>query len=82
MGIRHIPEDDIIDIMEMSEKIERAIYNILDDLDIEVAMSTLMGAMINCMIAQCESIDELIFYRNSLVNILDDIILARTPKQE
>jgi len=75
MELQHIPEDDIIDVIEMSEKIQSSTYDILNDMDIDLAMVTLMTAATNCILTQCDDLEEFVFYRNIFVQILDNIIL-------
>ncbi len=70
----HIPQDDLIDVVEMTKKIETYISHILNGNEINLAMSALMSASINCMFGQCNTIDEIVFYRNLFVQILDSSI--------
>ena len=63
MELPPIPQDDLIDVLEMTEKMEDFIYDILEENDLNLAMSALMGATINCVLAQCVSIEEVIFHR-------------------
>jgi hypothetical protein len=66
-----IPLDDLQDVMEMTQKIETQISLILAENDLTLSMSALMSATINCMLAQCKSIEQVIFYRNIFMQILD-----------
>lgn len=69
-----IPQDDLMDVMEMTNKIETYIANVLKDNDKNLAMSALMSACINSMLVQCKTLDELVFYRNLFTQILDSFI--------
>lgn len=69
-----IPQDDLIDVMEMTQKLESHISHILKENDITLAMSALMSASINCMLGQCKTLDEVVFYRNIFMQIFDSSI--------
>ena len=70
----NISSDDLIDVMEMTSKIESHISNIFQDNDKNLAMSAFMSATSNSMIAQCKTLDEVVFYRNLFVIILDSSV--------
>lgn len=72
--IPQIAQDDIIDVMEMTQKIEKSINRILKDNEVHLAVSALMSATINCLAHQCHSLDEVIFYRNIFTRLLDNSI--------
>lgn len=74
MEVPNIPQDDLIDVMEMTRKIEANIAQILKDNDLNLAMSALMSAFINSILAPCRTLDEVVFYRNLFVQILDKTI--------
>ena len=74
MEIPPIPQDDLMDVMEMTNKIESYIANVLKDNDRNLAMSALMSACINSMLCQCKTLDEVVFYRNLFMQILDNLI--------
>jgi hypothetical protein len=82
MQIPSIPQDDLLDVMEMTNKLERFIENVLKENDLTLAMSALMSATINCTIAQCKDIDEVIFYRNILSEIFDSSIKSIKLKKK
>jgi hypothetical protein len=69
-----IPQDDLMDVMEMTNKIETYIANVLKDNDKNLAMSALMSACTNSMLVQCKTLDEVVFYRNLFTQILDSSI--------
>jgi len=74
MEMPHIPHDDLMDVMEMTNKMEMYISNVLQENDRNLAMSALMSASINCMLGQCKTLDEVVFYRNLFMQILDSSI--------
>ena len=69
-----IPQDDLIDVMEMTQKIEGYIYATIKGNDRNLSMSALMSASINSMLGQCSTLSEVLFYRNLFVQILDESI--------
>lgn len=67
----HIPHDDLMDVLEMTNKIESYISNILKDNDHNLAISALMNASVNSMIGQCKTLSEVMFCRTLFIQILD-----------
>ena len=74
MEIPQIPQDDLMDVMEMTQKIEAYIACVLKDNERNLAVSALMSATINCILMQCKTLDELVFYRSLFANMLDSLI--------
>lgn len=74
MDLPHIPQDDILDVVEMTRKIENYIGKVLKSHDTKLAMSALISSSINCMFGQCRNLDEILFYRNLYMQILDHSI--------
>lgn len=74
MELPHIPRDDLMDVMEMTNKIESYISGVLKDNDRNLAMSALMSASINSMLSQCKTLNEVMFCRNLFMQILDSSI--------
>jgi hypothetical protein len=66
-----IPQDDLMDVMEMTQKIEKYIMRVLRDQDPQLAFSALISATINCLFAQCKTFEEVVFYRSLFMEILD-----------
>ena len=84
MELPHIPQDDLMDVMEMTNKMEGYITHVLKDNERNLAMSALMSATINCMLGQCSTLDEVVFYRNLFMQILDSSIRTiqiKTPER-
>jgi len=67
--------------MEMTDKIEAYIHKILKNNECHIGMSALLSATTNCLFAQCNTIDEVIFFRNMFMEILDRSIKAIQVKQ-
>jgi hypothetical protein len=71
MELPHIPQDDLIDVMEMANKLEACIYDILEGNNENLAISALMSATINVTLGQCSTLAEVIFYRNIYMKMFD-----------
>ena len=70
----YIPQDDLMDVAEMTEKLESLISSVLKENELNLALSALMSASINCILAQCSTLKEVIFYKNLLIKIFDNTI--------
>lgn len=66
-----VPHDDITDVMEMADNIERCVCQILEGNDKNLAFSALISATVNCVTGQCKSLNEMVYYRNLFVQIFD-----------
>ncbi len=66
-----IPQDDIDDVLEMTADLEDAFADILKGNELDLALSALVTAFINSVVAQCDTIDEVMFYRNAFVRLFD-----------
>jgi hypothetical protein len=75
MHVPQIPQDDLIDVMEMTNKIEEYISLVLKENDQLLAISALIGASINSLIENCKTYEELILYRTIFFQILDNCII-------
>lgn len=71
-----ISRDDVMDVMEMTEKLETFITETLQGNQKTLALSALMSATINCALTQCDTLDDVMLYRNVFVKALDDAILC------
>jgi len=69
-----VPNDDLLDVMEMTQKLESYICDVLQENEMTLCMSALMSATINCILAQCQTLDEVVFYRNIFMDIFDSSI--------
>jgi len=66
-----IPQDDVVDVIEMTDKIETYMNTILAGNALRLSMSALISSTINCMLGQCKTLTEVLYYRNLFVKILD-----------
>ena len=69
-----IPQDDIQDVIEMTHKLEKEMNDVLRGQDHCLAMSALMSASVNCCMANCETLEEVVFFRNLYIKIFDNYI--------
>lgn len=69
-----IPNDDITDVMEMTEKLETCFFEILKGNDKNLAMSALIAATLNITISECGNIERLIMFRNYFLKVFDKAI--------
>jgi hypothetical protein len=60
--------------MEMMNKMEDSINAVMADSPNNLALSALMSASVNCLLVKCNSLSEVIFYREIFVQILDGTI--------
>jgi hypothetical protein len=82
MEPRTVPQDDLLDVTEMTQNLEASISQILRENELSLAMSALMSAFINVMIAQCDTFDEVVFYRDIFMQILDNSIRSIKLKEK
>ena len=75
-----LPQDDLEDVMDMTDKIEDFATFIVKEAPINIAMSALISATTNCILAKCESIGQAIFFRNLLLEVMDKTIGEMKPK--
>jgi hypothetical protein len=69
-----VPQDDLLDIMELTQKLESRIAHVLKHNEQTIAMSALMSATINSVLGQCKTLAQVMFYRNVFMQIFDDSI--------
>lgn len=69
-----IPHDDLLDVMEMTHKIEECMQDTVEGHNRNLAISAICSASINAILSQCNTFEEVLFYRNLFVKILDSSI--------
>jgi len=69
-----VSRDDLLDVMEMTEKLETYIYKKIKGNERSLGISALMSASINSMIGLCSTMDEVIVLRNTFIQIFDTAI--------
>lgn len=77
-----VPQDDLLDVMEMTKKLENYISSVLKENELTLAMSALMSASINCILGQCKTLDEVIFYKNVFTNLFESSIRSIRLKEK
>lgn len=69
-----LSQDDFQDVLEMTMKMESFFNEISSENDKNLAMSALMSSSINCMFAQCKSMNEIFFHRQLFIQMMDSTI--------
>jgi hypothetical protein len=69
-----VSKDDILDVVELTEKLEHAMFEILKGNERKIAMSAFINASSTMLIAQCDSTDEMLKYKHILNLIVDKSI--------
>lgn len=80
MRRKEISPDDIQDVTEMTKKLEDAISKILADNEMDLAFSALVSATVNCMIGQCQTMEEVLFYKRIFIKLLNNSISQIKPQ--
>jgi len=75
MEHKQIPKDDLQDVMELTKKLIRGIHRTLEPHNLEIAISALLSAFLHSLLTQCETVDEILFYKEVI-----DIHLIETIK--
>jgi hypothetical protein len=73
-GYPQIPQDDLLDVVEMTQKLENYITKLLKGNELNLSISALISATINCLLGQCKTFDEVMFYRNFFMEVFDNTI--------
>jgi len=71
MRNKQVSKDDLLDVQEMTRRLEEAMSLILQDNDMDLAVSALMSSTINCIFGQCSTIQEIEHYRNVFIKIMN-----------
>lgn len=74
MKKHQISQDDLFDVIEMTQKLEDGISRVLSDNQVSLCMSALMNATVNCIILQCDTVEEIIQYKNAFFEVFENII--------
>lgn len=69
-----VPLDDLLDVSEMTQKLENYISHIIKDSEVDLGMSALISATINSMLANAKTFEEIVVYRNVFMEIFDSTI--------
>lgn len=75
-------EDDLTDVIEMTNMLEEHIYNTLEGNQPSLALSALIGATVNSLLDQCKSLDQVMVYRNIFIEALDSTIMQIQVKKK
>lgn len=82
MDYSKIPNDDLLDVVEMTTKLKKYMAGMLDQTEMCLAMSAVMNATIHCILSQCKTMDEVLFYRKTFMEFFDGSIRAIKLKDD
>lgn len=82
MQNRSISNDDVLDVVEMTNVLKSHINSVLQDNEMPIAMSALINATVHVMLDQSENSEELEHYSDCLRKILDDAIHFYNTKKD
>ena len=76
-----MPPDDLMDILELADQIQVEVSKLLQDQQMDVAVSALMAALVNMVSSQRPTRNQMIAYRNILFNLFNQMI-KKSPREE
>lgn len=71
---KNIAHDDLLDIQELTSKLENFMLETFEGHDKRICLSALMGATLNCSIGNCKTLYEAQMLRNIFVSVFDKAI--------
>jgi len=74
--MRSFTRDDLEDVYQLTNELEKAIYEILKDNSYELGISALLSATINSLINQCSNAAELIEYKRIINDCFNNAIIT------
>lgn len=74
MKHKSVSRDDIQDVSEMALQLESRIVQVLEGNDWNLGMSALVSAVLNVLLQQCDTAQQLISSRNIFVHVFDNCI--------
>lgn len=80
MSIPKVSQDDLLDVEELTVKLQDQISDILADTVLYLSMPALIGATIRCILSQCETVDQANFYKDIFINLFDQATKVRDVK--
>lgn len=82
MDYSNLPQDDLLDVLEMTKKVDAFLSDTFSQTDRNLAMSAVMNSTINCIIAQCRTLEDVMFYRSIFLHFFDASINAIKIKED
>lgn len=68
------PKDDFQDVVEMADKLDAAITEILDDNDKDICTSALVSVMMKKLFSLCSDVESAVFFRHMMIDIMNEEI--------
>jgi hypothetical protein len=72
--ILKVPQDDLLDVMELTQKLQHQISIVLEDTVLYLSMPALVAATIKCMLHQCESVEKARFYKDLYIYLFEEAL--------
>ena len=66
-----VPQDDVLAVSEMMQKLETNMFHVFKENDSRLVISALMSATINYILGQCKNLDDVLFHRNLFMQTFD-----------
>lgn len=76
MDFYQIPRDDVQDIVDVMNKIDPYVKELIQEDGFRAVFSALLNTCINCMLSQARTLEEIELYRNGMVRAIDHAIKA------
>ena len=67
-------QDDLQDVLELTRSIELSVFELLKEQDLDIAISSLISACVNSIVSQCDTIEDILFYRKIAMLVFDQTI--------
>lgn len=74
-------KDDLDDVQQLSGMLRSEINRILDDNDTDIATSSIITAMINSLLSYCDTVGQIMFYRDIINALFIKAIRDAKPQQ-
>jgi hypothetical protein len=78
----NISHDDVLDVVEMTEKLEKIIDELFDENSRDLVFSSIMNASIYSILKQCETMERALFYKNMFMRVFDNSIKSIKIKKK
>ena len=82
MEKKQIAPDDVYEAMDLSEKLDKAVYKILKKTDAIIAINAIIETTIKGMIAQCQNYTQVLAMRHAFNNAFDRYINSLKVKPD
>jgi hypothetical protein len=77
MEMHKVSRDDLLDVEELTVKLQESISAVLADQVLYLSMPALIGATIRCILSQCETVEQAVFYKDVFLHLFEAVIKQR-----